>query len=222
MSASIAPCIQHLTRRRRQRGSALFITVMVITVLTAIGMFSMHAASLADRAAGFNRQGVQTMYVAEFAARAVTAEMVGKEQHYFQYVSLGTDDCRANAALEGVVPDGHRLPCYKLQTSELWRRIDSEFPGRVGTTAAQDVTGEMSRSELEGSFIVEMTDLARAGTPIAGEDVAQDQFKFMHMQVTATGQVRPGGGDNSVCTEAFAATAGLSNVRAQITFGPVF
>jgi hypothetical protein len=213
---------QHRTRGRAQRGSALFITVLVITMLTAIGVFSMHAAGLADQASGFNRQGVQTTYVAEFAARSVTAELVGKEQHYFQHVSSGTDDCRNNASLEGILPDGQRAPCYKLQTTELFERIDGQFPGNVGTTDTQDVLGELSRGDLRGAFIVEMTDLARAGSPIAGEDVAQDQFKFMQVQLTATGQVRPSSDDEAACTAAFSATSGLSNVRAQITFGPIF
>src|SRR5690606_1736538 len=68
---AVTPLARRL-RAHRERGSALFITVMVITMLTAIGIFSMHAASLADQASGFNRQGVQTTYVAEFGARAVS------------------------------------------------------------------------------------------------------------------------------------------------------
>jgi hypothetical protein len=207
-------------RSRSRRGSALFVTVLVITVLTAIGMFSMHAASLADQAAGFDRQGVQTTYVAEFGARAVTAELVGKEQHYFQYIAAGTDDCRNNAVLEGLVEEGQVLPCYKLQTTELWERVDAQFPGNLGTTG--NVLGSLSSSGLEGAFIVEMTDLARAGSPIAGEDATQDQFKFMQVQLTATGQVRPSGGEDGVCSAAFASTSGLANVRAQVTFGPVY
>lgn len=209
-------------RAHRERGSALFITVMVITVLTAIGIFSMHAASLADQASGFNRQGVQTTYVAEFGARAVSAEIVGREQHYFQTIAAGTDDCRNNASLEGLVPGADTLPCYKLQTSEVWRRVDDQFAGNVGSSSRPELVGGLSSSGLEGAFIVEMTDLARVGAPIAGEDAAQDQFKFMQVQLTATGQVRPGGGEDGVCSAAFASTSGLSSVRAQITFGPVF
>lgn len=210
------------TGQRDERGSALFITVLVITILTAIGMFSMHAASLADQAAGFNRQGVQTTYVAEFGARAVTAELVGKEQQYFQYISAGTDDCRTNSALQSAVPSGQRLPCYKLQTAEVYKRVDGKFPGSLGTTGSTGVLGSLSTSGLEGAFIVEMTDLARAGSPIAGEDVAQDQFKFMQVQLTATGQVRPSGGAPGACSNALATTSGLANVRAQVTFGPVY
>jgi hypothetical protein len=209
-------------KRRAERGTALFITVMVITLLTAVGLFSLQAASLADQAAGFNRQGVQTAYVAEFAARAATAEMVGKEQHYFQYVSQGADDCRANSGLEGVLPDGQTPSCYKLQTSEFWERIDGQFPGNVGTSQSPDVMGELSRGALTGAFIVEMTDLARTGSPIAGEDVAQDQFKFMQVLLTATGQVRPSGDDGSACNASFASASGLQNLRAQVTFGPIF
>lgn len=214
--------IQRSLARRDQRGAALFITVMVITLLTAIGIFSMNAASLANQASGFNRQGVQTTYVAEFAARAVAAELVGKEQHYFRHISAGTDDCRANLELKGLVGEDQLVPCYKLQTGEVWERIDTQFPGNVGTAQSPQVLGELNRGNLEGAFIVEMTDLARAGTPIAGEDVAQDQFKFMQVMITATGQVRPSSEDDSACTASFAASSGLSNLRAQVTFGPIF
>ncbi len=216
------------TRRQRlergkERGSTLFIVVMVITLMTAIGLYSMRAASLAEQAVGFNRMGVQTTYVTEFAARSVMAELVGKEQHYFQFISRGTDDCRATRELAAVL-DPERPPCYKLLSSEIWNRTNTAFPGSVGTLASPTLFGEMSRANSEGAFIVELTDLARAGGPIVGEDVAADQFKYMQVVVTATGQVRPAGNpddDDGTCNEAFATTSGLQTLRAQITFGPV-
>lgn len=201
-------------RRRAQRGNALLISVMVITLLSAIGMYAMRAASLADQAAGFNRMGTQATYVAEFAGRAVAAELVGKEQHYFQYISSGADDCRANRELTALM-DPTRPSCYKLETREIWERVNAEFPGNVAT--AEDLLGRIDRQGLtEGAFIVEMTDLGRAGNPIAGEDVAADTFKHMQVLLTATGQVRPTdtGEESWVCNTSF-------SLRSHVTFGPV-
>lgn len=221
-SSSKRPTLLRAQRRRATRGNALFVALMVITLLTAIGMYSMRAASLADQATGFNRMGVQTTYVAEFAGRSVAAELVGKEQHYFQYISSGNDDCRNNKDLAALVAP-NRPPCYKLETGEIWERVDGEFPGNAGSVQSPNLLGQLSRSDLQGAFIVEMTDLGRTGSPIAGEDVAADTFKHMSMLLTATGQVRPtdAGDEEAACSAAFATTSGLSTLRAQITFGPV-
>jgi hypothetical protein len=215
--------VHRLIRRRAQRGNALFISVMVITLMTAVGMFSMRAASLAEKASGFNRQGVQTTYVSEFAGRAMMAEMVGKEQFYFNLVSGGADDCRANRELAAIL-DPERPPCYKLQSSEIWEHIHSAFPGATGSEGAPELFGRLTDSNTEAAFIVEMTDLSRAGGPIAGEDVAADNFKYMRMLVSATAQVRPAGNpadEDGTCNEAFASTSGLQTLRAQVTFGPI-
>jgi Tfp pilus assembly protein PilX len=209
-------------RSAEQRGNALFVVLLAISLLTAVGMYSMRAASLANQAIGFNRQSIQTGYIADFAARAVAAELVGNEQHYFQYISQGADDCRANRDLAALTAP-NRPPCYKLQTSEVWQRVVARFPSNVGTDTAPTLLGTLSQAGVEGAFIVEMTDLARAGSPIAGEDVGADQFKHMQVLVSATGQVRPtvAGLATDVCNESLSITSGLSNLRAQVTFGPV-
>src|SRR5690606_12887129 len=56
MTTLTALSVRHrLTARRRRRGNALFIVVMVITLLTAVGLFGMRSASLSNQAAGYNR-----------------------------------------------------------------------------------------------------------------------------------------------------------------------
>lgn len=210
--------------RAQERGNALFIVVMVMTLLSAVGMYAMRAASLAAQASGYNRQGVQTAFIAEFAGRSVAAELVGKEQHYFQYISSGADDCRGNRELAALT-EPNRPPCYKLDAGEIWERVNGEFTGNVGTDSVPTLFGELSREGLTASFIVEMTDLARAGAPITGEDVAADTFKHMQVLLTATGQVRPasaGGGNDNACNQALSATSSLSNLRARVTFGPIY
>jgi hypothetical protein len=230
-SAGLSPAqLRRLLSQRRQRGNALFVVVMVMTLLTAVGVVSMRAASLAQQATGFNRQGVQAGYVSEFAARSVMTELVGKEQHYFRYIAAGGDDCRANRQLATLMsPD--RPSCYRLESSEIWGRVNAAFPGNVGSSSAE-LLGTLSRAEADAAFVVEMTDLARAGGPIVGEDVAMDQFKFMQVLMTATAQVRPrlstatsededAEAAATTCDDSLSQTSGLQSLRAQLTFGPV-
>jgi Tfp pilus assembly protein PilX len=65
----VSPCLERLRRRRQQRGMAVFLVVLVLTLVSAIGVFSMHSASLVDRATGFNRQNVQATAIVEFGMR---------------------------------------------------------------------------------------------------------------------------------------------------------
>ena len=206
---------------KAQRGNALFVVVTIVTLLTAVGLFSMRAASLAEQAAGFNRLGTQTTYISEFAARTVASELVGKEQHYFRFISSGSDDCRANRQLAPLVAP-NRPPCYKLEANELWERVDGEFPGNVGTSGDRDLFGELSRADVEGAFVVELVDLARVGSPVAGEDIAGDNFKHMQVTLSATAQVRPGSStDESACDASLSAASSLQRLKARITFGPI-
>lgn len=217
------PKLTHTRQRRSERGNALFVVLLAISLLTAVGMYSMRAATLTNQALGYNRQSVQAGYLAEFAARAVAAELVGREQHYFQYIAQGVDDCRANRNLAALTTP-NRPPCYKLQSSEIWTRVNAQFPSNVGTTQAPTLFGTLGEGGLDAAFIVEMTDLARAGAPIAGEDTSTDQFKHMQVVLNATAQVRPSvvGIDASTCNESLSISSGLSNLRAQITFGPIY
>jgi len=230
MMSNASPLRLLVLRHRRlqsERGNALFIVLMVITLLTAVGIFAMRAASLSNQAAGYNRQGVQTLYLAEFAARSVAAELVGKEQHYFNRIargsSVGGDDCRANEDLAAVL-DPERPPCAKLLSQDVWNRAHAAFPGNVGSADEPSLFGALGSSQLQGAFVVEMTDLSRVGVPIAGEDTAPEGFKHMQILLTATAQIRPlapAGASETECVDALSVTSSLQTVRARVTFGPI-
>ena len=61
--------------RQNQRGAAVFIVVMVITLLTAVGMFAARSASLVDVASGYGRNAMQTQYVSEYGAILTSHEL---------------------------------------------------------------------------------------------------------------------------------------------------
>lgn len=223
------PSIIHrrLTARKEQHGSALFIVLMVVTLLTAVGLFAMRSASLSNQAAGYNRQGVQTLYLSEFAARSAAAELVGKEQHYFNRIvrgaASGGDDCRANRNLSALIAP-ERAPCAKLLSQDMWDRVNTVFPGNVGSTTNRTLLGDLGSSDLEGAFVVEMTDVAQVGTPVVGEDAGPGRFKHMQVLLTATAQVRPrppAGSSVTTCQNALTVTSSLQTLRARVTFGPV-
>jgi hypothetical protein len=60
-------------RLQSQRGAAVFIVVMVLTLLTAVGIFAVRSASMADVAAGFDREGAQAGLIAEYGVTASAA-----------------------------------------------------------------------------------------------------------------------------------------------------
>ncbi|MGE3670104.1 MAG: PilX N-terminal domain-containing pilus assembly protein, partial [Polyangiaceae bacterium] len=66
-------------RRADERGAALFIVVLVITLLTAIGIFAARSASLVDVASGYDRQAIQTEYIAEYGIRGATTRLANGE-----------------------------------------------------------------------------------------------------------------------------------------------
>lgn len=205
---------------QRQRGNALFIVVMVTTLLTAVGLYSMRAASLANQATGYNRQGTQAAYIAEFAVTNMISELHSNPTHYYQRMLAGTDDCRATASLARAT--NSRPSCYKQLTGDLWLQAHARYGNAVGSDRS-DYIGVLSRGDLEGAFAVEMTDLTRVNRPIAGEDSSSDHFRYMQTVLTARGQVRPRvtAGEEAVCDEALTITAGQQTVRAQVSFGPV-
>ena len=63
--------LERSRQRRGQGGATVFLVVMVLTIIAAIGVFSMRSASLVDKATGYSRQSVQATAMAEYAARTV-------------------------------------------------------------------------------------------------------------------------------------------------------
>ena len=62
-------------RRSEERGAALFVVVLVLTLLTAVGLFAAQSATLVDQASGYSRQASQTSYLAEYGTLLATTEL---------------------------------------------------------------------------------------------------------------------------------------------------
>jgi hypothetical protein len=73
VSTSSRQAVLARPRLQSQRGAAVFIVVMVLTLLTAVGIFAVRSASMADVAAGFDREGAQASLIAEYGVTASAA-----------------------------------------------------------------------------------------------------------------------------------------------------
>jgi len=211
-------------RRANERGAAVFVVVMVLTMLTAIGVFAMRASSMSNAASGYDRQNTQNHYVGEFGLLSAVAELsTTRRSAYVEKMGKGMETC---AAAKGITNVGSGIPCYHLYANDVARTVKSNFSGRAlfevpsGSGSAL-VPGSLGPTPLDGDFVVEMTDPGPVGLPVAGTDVGGSAAKFRYLQVTLTsvGQVRPAG-DPAACN-AGAVVAGNETGRAFVVIGPL-
>ncbi|MBX3182166.1 MAG: pilus assembly PilX N-terminal domain-containing protein [Polyangiaceae bacterium] len=203
--------------RGDERGAALFVVVLVITLLTAIGIFSARAASLVNVASGYNRQAVQTQYIAEYGVRGVTTRMArGEADAILSEMVGGVDTCEANAKLAALT--GQRASCYKLYMQEVSAALETPLlelptttvPGSLGPPS--DADGQML-----GNFVVELTEQTKAPGALAGFQVdgQNPSFQLVRLTLTAQGAVRPFTA-GTACDDGSSRAAGVATMRSHV------
>src|SRR5262249_29293671 len=85
--------------RANERGAALFIVVLVVVLLTAIGTFAVHVPRLAQLASGYSRRAASAFYLGEFAMNIVAANLANDPRGHVQQATYGQDTCRSVSAL---------------------------------------------------------------------------------------------------------------------------
>jgi hypothetical protein len=216
-------------RGRGERGAAVFIVVMVIALLTAIGLVAAHNASLVDTASGYDRQLLQTSYLADYAGMVGTAEFGANPQTYLSLMLQGSEQCPSNGSLTPITT-GAPVPCYKLFMDELSQRIATNFSGQT-LLDQQDVSTDGSLGPplgvgtdmMNGVFMVEMIE-AYDSDPKAGSDVGGTSTAFHDVQVTmtATAQIRSmptssANGDAWCADTSTSTSASVQAIRAHVT-----
>lgn len=213
--------------RQKQRGAILFLVVMIVTLLSAVGLYAMGAASLANQAIGFNRQGMRTFYAADFASRSFAAYMAGREG---ELVQVRADDptCEANVAVaarnvalaaggKDVIP----VYCKRKENGDLFRDLDFADVGSGAT-----MLGQLSyRTPFVGTFDIELTDVFDAGKPVVGSpngDGSSPNLNFTYKiaTLTTTAIIRPQIDENST-DAAILSSSSVQRMRATVLFGPV-
>ncbi len=183
------------SNQRGERGAAVFIVVMVIALLTAIGIVAARTASLVDTAAGYDRQATQTMYLAAYAGRAGAVEFGGKPRTYLDLLRQGKEQCPSNAQVQPLTA-GAPIPCYKLFMSEVSKRIQDNYSGHTTLDSQSELNGgslgpplgqtpSATVPMLNGVFMIEMLE-AFNSDPKAKSNVGGDPNAAHDVQVTLT------------------------------------
>jgi hypothetical protein len=206
--------------RTAERGAALFIVVLVIVLLTAIGVFAVHATSLAQAASGYSRRATAAFYLGEFSMNVVASDMAGKENEYLQLACTGKNDCRGNAGLGALLPAGAIVCCRGIEFDQMKLLMD---PGIVADSDGA-VFGALSRPDrpddqaINGSFRVEMTDVGPAPTPTEGMGMSgTTTVSAWQTAVTTTARLVPAtaGGD---CSPEAARASENQSIRGYVVF----
>ena len=202
--------------RARERGATLFVVVLAITLLTGIGLYTVHSSALLARAAGNERQAQQTAYLAELGALATLSELASNPAVYVPAALQGTDDCRMNQGLNttSVLP----APCFEkssntfvLAGSAQLFAADS-FGMKEASAATYPITGH---------FLAETTDVAPALGPVAGMDATtRNAFRYYQAKITTIAQLQPQAA-STACVQDVMQVAGQHMTRAHILLGPV-
>lgn len=156
--------------RSRERGAAVFIVVLLIAMLTAIGFFAAQAASLSTISSGHARQSTQARYLAEVGQQTAAAyfgdsdsdgpslvrdarnypdrvcDMVNKPE----YCCFGVDTTK---------PNPYR--CLRLRSGYL----ENKYQPFVVPPAAP-LPGSLGWADLDYDIRIEVTDLSRVAYPL--------------------------------------------------------
>jgi hypothetical protein len=200
---AVAERLEAEMRRRAiphaERGAAVFLVVLILTLITALGVFAVRSASLADVAAGFDREGAQAALIAQYGITATAA-----------YVGTGVSDtiigkmksppdagyimpaCESNGYPMGLPPRSPPMRCFRLTKEVLEQSFKNSSNEFVFTPSNKGVTGNTSSLNVnettDATFSIEMTDISTTGMPLtgSGEDWVQYQ-----VTLTSLAQVRP-------------------------------
>lgn len=177
-----------LARRSRQRGASVFIVVLVIAMLTAIGVFAARSSRLSTTASGHARQMTQTHYLTEYAMELSVAQVsTNVAVHVNRMNSAKDTSCFAMASALGA-------SCHRIFEPNLAEQLVPQ-----GTLLLEPPTaaaaGSLGSGALDRSFAIEMTSFSM-GKPVAGFDLSPTSpanFKFGTIVMTGISQIRPTG-----------------------------
>jgi len=210
-------------QRRRERGTTLFVVVLAVTMLTGIGLYTVHSAALLARASGNERQATQTEYLAQIGSLASLSQLSTAPAVYVAQALNGSrldnnviDDCRMNL---GVNTSNSKPPsCYEFSsTSFTLLTGNTMFDGDSFGT----VDSRLGVAPINGRFLTEVTDVARALGPVVGMDaVSRNAFAYYQAKLTTIAQLQPAAA-SAACVQNLMQVAGQHMTRAHVLLGPV-
>ena len=198
--------------RARERGATLFVVVLAITLLTGVGLYTVHSATLSERAAGNTRQALQARGVAEMYATAALTKFrheVETDVRESDPNAPGTHyPCESNAGLTGV-------PCRSIPMGNLVASTGEPL-------IAPDSFGPLGT--LSGVARVDLTDVYTERAPIAGTSAGSNTanpLNYYRATVTVAGALTPSATGSVACVEDMMQVTGQHIIRSHMLFGPM-
>ena len=187
-------CQCPIRRRESERGAALFVVVMVITLLTAVGVFAARSTSLVDAATGYGRQAAQTIALADYGTKLVASELgEGRASRVFLLMDQRNQYCPAY----GEFPVPPLQPCYSFDYGQLEARVQNNTGNAFNVIEYQTNANEGSlgpqidpsvTSGIDAVLIVELFDPFETAN-IQGQSAAKPSGREVTLNSIA--QVRP-------------------------------
>jgi hypothetical protein len=224
-----------IARRRTREGSVAFIVSMTVSVLAAVGLYALRAASFEVKTSGFERQNAQTHYLSEYGILGGTEEVSGSKAQL--YLGLMMDATKRDAGCTSLAPvfsipgetqSARSLACRRMGALELGNTWKNSTGGQINVLEPYggnpSSPGSLGSAPLSGDFYIELTDPSRTSPP-AGFDLKLNMC-FVQMTVSSTGITKPivngqtAYYGTSPDTGIFS-NEGLETGRARIVAGPV-
>lgn len=225
--------ILRIRRRARQRGAALFVIALVISLLMGIGVYAARSASLSTQASGYGRQVVQTHYVTDYSMMFAIDKLSGNTAAaYVKQALKATDTCDAQA-LPGA--EMATRSCYKLRYSDVAQELNQgcsgQFQACPGTACVpiippdlvSRIPGSLGLGNVEADFNVEMTDVSQGYQATGMARNRSNQIPWsQYVTITSTGQVRiTNTGGNPGLDSTSSESASTERVRALMLTAPL-
>lgn len=199
---SRTPLRQRLRRRRAQRGMAVFLVVLVMTMVTAIGVFSMRSASLVDRATGYHRQSVQSTAMVEFGVRGAATWL---SPNRFEIENAKKDEVplRHPNCAPALVAANANAECWVIQSERLLTQFETSAPVLPSDGLVGQLSSPFESSVLRAEVTTEVTETFKASAA-ARPGFTGGELK----EITLTTQARIYPTDASTLTTCQAASRG--------------
>ncbi len=195
--------------RSRERGATLFVVVLAVTLLTGVGLYSLHSSALLARASGNQREAAQTEDLAELGTLAMLSDIASDPATFVTLAFEAKDPCRMNLGYNttsSIAPSCYKKESatYVLPTSATLVDADSFGP----------------YPDIAGRFHTETTDVAPAPWPVVGEQIGPDGFQFYQAKLTTIAQLERSGSPTA-CVANLMPIAGQHMTRAHVVIGPL-
>ncbi len=232
-----------MTRRRfpragGRRGLTVFIVLLVIGMLFAVGAFAARMSNVGVASAGRYKQMAQTHYLSESGVQSALVELGRNPQQRADQLrneqvpsGVGSYPCKSLPIIGGVPSSPAKNGCIRLGYAWFEERARAEtgagalalLEPRGAPVGGLFPPGSLGAGSVAGNYGVEVTDLGSAPNPPgwSNQRGGTGSLVFKTVSVLSTGQVLPT--DAALTAGNFALKYNVSQeeTRALVVIGPI-